>query len=54
MTGHERVLLYRFVAENGLRENEIRSLNVSSFDFKNLMLTATDNKNKKKDFVFAF
>lgn len=49
MTGCERALLYRLAAESGLRANELRSLKVSSFDFRNLTLTVrvSDTKNRK-------
>ncbi len=47
MSGHERALLYRFATETGLRAKEIRGLKVSSFDFPNLTVTATNTKNKK-------
>ena len=49
MTGSERALLYCLAAESGLRANELRSLKVSSFDFKNLTLTVRvgDTKNRK-------
>ena len=49
MTGCERALLYRLAAESGLRANELRSLKVSSFDFKNFTLTVRvgDTKNRK-------
>jgi len=35
LTGHQRSLVYRLAVETGLRASEIRSLKVSSFDFKN-------------------
>jgi len=47
MTGYERALLYRLAAESGLRANELRSLKVSSFHFKNLTVSTTRTKNKK-------
>ncbi|MHC4658543.1 MAG: tyrosine-type recombinase/integrase, partial [Planctomycetota bacterium] len=47
MAGFERALLYRLAAETGLRANELRSLKVSSFDFKNLTVFTTRTKNKK-------
>jgi len=35
LTGYQRSLVYRLAVETGLRASEIRSLKVSSFDFKN-------------------
>lgn len=50
MEGHERALLYRVAAETGLRANELRSLNVSSFDFEactvRVRCSYTKNRNK--------
>jgi integrase len=34
ISGHERILLYRFAMETGLRANEIRTLTRLSFDFE--------------------
>ena len=50
MNGNERYLLYRLAAETGLRANEIRSLKISSFDFKNLTVKvlAESTKNKQE------
>jgi len=49
MTGHQRALLYRLAVETGLRRNELKSLMVSSFDFKRCMVTvdAAYTKNSK-------
>ena len=50
MTGFERYLLYKLAIEIGLRRNELRSLTVSSFDFRKRKVTleAAASKNKKK------
>jgi integrase len=50
LSGYERVLIYRLAAESGLRANEIRTLTVSSFDLKNLMVavSAGNSKNRKQ------
>ena len=48
MTGHERALLYRLAVETGLRANELRSLKVSSFDFKNKTVTVVAGYTKNK------
>jgi len=48
MSGFERYLLYKLAVETGLRRNELRSLKVSSFDFKALTVTAVYTKNKKE------
>ena len=49
LCGEERVLLYRFAIETGLRADEIRSLTRLSFDFKRrtVSVACTDTKNKK-------
>ena len=49
MTGPERAMLYQLAVETGLRANELRSLNKSSFDFNNCIVTvkAGSTKNKK-------
>ena len=49
LSGEERVLLYRFAIETGLRADEIRSLTRLSFDFKQrtVSVASTDTKNKK-------
>jgi len=48
MTGQERSLLYRLAIETGLRANELRSLRVSSFDFRKGTVTikGSDAKNR--------
>ncbi|MFC1766456.1 tyrosine-type recombinase/integrase, partial [Planctomycetota bacterium] len=50
MQGYERALLYRVAAETGLRAKELRSLKVSSFDFKactvSVRCSYTKNRNK--------
>ena len=48
--GYERALLYRLAAESGLRADELRSLKVSSFDFKNRIVSVKSGctKNKKE------
>ncbi|MHC4582625.1 MAG: tyrosine-type recombinase/integrase [Planctomycetota bacterium] len=50
MEGYERALLYRVAAETGLRAKELRSLKVSSFDFKactvRVRCSYTKNRNK--------
>ena len=46
LTGYERSLIYRFAIQTGLRANEIRTLKVSSFDFKNRTVTV-EAKNSK-------
>ena len=50
MKGYERALLYRLAAESGLRADELRSLKVSSFDFKNRIVSIKSGctKNKKE------
>jgi len=48
MAGYERYLLYRLTAETGLRANEIRSLKISSFDFKNLTIKVSPEFTKNK------
>jgi len=50
MEGRERALLYRVAAETGLRANELRSLNVSSFDFEacTVRVTCSYTKNRNK------
>jgi len=49
MEGYERALLYRVVAETGLRRKELQSLKVSSFDFKacTVRVSCAYTKNKK-------
>ena len=49
MEGSERALLYRVAAETGLRRKELRSLKVSSFDFKanTVSVTSAYAKNKR-------
>jgi len=49
MTGPARAMLYQLAVETGLRANELRSLNKSSFDFDNCIVTveAGSTKNKK-------
>ena len=53
LPGYERSLLYRFAIESGLRAKEIRTLKVSSFDFKNLEVTvkAENAKGKRCDSI---
>ncbi len=53
MDGYERYLLYRFAAETGLRANEIRSLKVGSFDFKNctVKVEAGYSKRRRQDAI---
>ena len=50
--GRERILIYLLGSEDGLRANEIRTLTVSDFDFKNKVKTVTvraeNAKNRKK------
>ena len=50
MDGLERALLYRLAIESGLRSNELRSLTVSSFDFKarTVTLEADSAKNRRE------
>jgi len=48
MTGHERYLLYRLAIETGFRANELRSIKVSSFDFKDLTVTVIDAYSKNR------
>ena len=50
MIWYERALLYCFAAESDLRANELRSLQVSSFDFKNCIVSVKSGctKNKKE------
>ena len=43
-----RALLYRLAAESGLRANELRSLKVSSFDFKNRIVSVKSRRTKNK------
>jgi integrase len=40
MPGYERLLLYQFAIETGLRANEIRTLTRKGFDFEQLNMTA--------------
>ena len=49
MEGSERALLYRVAAETGLRRKELRSLKVSSFDFKTntVRVTSAYAKNRR-------
>ena len=51
MTGPQRALLYQLAIETGLRANELRSLTVDSFDFKNNTVTvkAGYSKHRKPD-----
>ena len=53
MEGYERALLYRVAAESGLRRKELRSLKVSSFDFKTctVRVSCSYTKNKKMAIV---
>jgi len=53
MTGYERYLLYRTAVESGLRVNELRSLTVSSFDFKDCTVTveAGFSKHRRQDIL---
>lgn len=51
MTGHERALVYRLCAESGLRANEVRNLQVSSFDFEARVVKVRAHyaKNREED-----
>jgi len=51
MSGHQRTMLYQLAIETGLRANELRSLTVGSFDFKNNIVTveAAYNKHRRQD-----
>jgi integrase len=51
MAGPERVRLYQLAIETGLRANELRSLKVSSFDFRTNTVTvvAAYSKHRKED-----
>jgi len=51
MDGYQRSLVYLFACESGLRANEIRTLQVSSFDFKHNTLTviAGHSKHRRED-----
>ncbi len=53
MNGYERSLLYRLAAETGLRANEVRSLTVSSFDFKGMtvLVKAGYSKHRHEDIL---
>ena len=53
MTGQERRLLYKLAIETGLRAGELRSLTVSSFDFKNCTVAVIDaySKNRKESLL---
>ena len=48
MTGHERALVYRLALETGLRANEIKSLQVVSFDFGRNMVHVEASNSKGK------
>ncbi len=51
LSGYERYLIYRLVAETGLRAGEVRSLNVSSFDFDSctVSVVAACSKRRRED-----
>jgi integrase len=49
MTGYERYLLYRLASQTGLRAKELRSLKVSSFDFKNKTVFVSGKYTKNKN-----
>ena len=51
MTGSERRLLYQVAVETGMRANELRTLKVSSFDFKTntVQVVAAYSKHRKED-----
>jgi len=49
MSGYERHLLYRVAIETGLRANELRSLVVGSFDFKNHTVKVPSGYTKNKE-----
>ena len=51
MTGRERAILYKMTAETGLRANEVRTLCVSSFDWKARTVTveAGHSKHRRED-----
>jgi len=49
MSGYERALVYRLALETGLRANEIRSLQVASFDFQALTVTVQAGYSKRKN-----
>ncbi len=53
MTGYERSMLYQLASESGLRANELRRLEVASFNFDDRTVTvkATSAKNKKEDIL---
>jgi len=53
MTGPERALLYRFMAETGLRVNEVRSLTAGDFDLARLSVRvpAGYSKHRREDVV---
>jgi len=48
ITGKERALIYRLAVEDGLRYNEIKTLKVSDFDFKNNSVTVRDENEKAR------
>ena len=51
MTGPERAMLYRLAVESGLRANELRTLQVQSFDLDGLVVNveAAYSKHRQKD-----
>ncbi len=51
MSGHERAMLYKLAIETGLRQSELKSLTVSSFDFEGatVVLQAAYSKRRRKD-----
>ena len=53
MTGPERAMLYRLAVESGLRANELRSLQVQSFDLDGLTVSveAAYSKHRRRDIL---
>jgi len=53
LIGPERAMLYRLAAETGLRRNELRNLQVSSFDFDKctVVVEAAYSKRRREDII---
>jgi len=48
ISGYERAMLYRLACESGLRLNELRTLQVSSFDFEGCMVNVQAAYSKRR------
>jgi integrase len=48
VSGGERALIYRLAVESGMRANEIKTLKVSSFDFKSSTVKILDSNEKAR------